>query len=1012
MDETMYINKSRTLPDDQDFDFLRARGFEYIEDLSSKIWTDYNTHDPGITILEVLCYAITELGYRTDFNIKDLMADPNGNIHAHQAFFPADDILISAPLTVGDYRKILVDIVGIKNAWLYPYRDEDTNFVAEPDAEVPIFAECKKQALVYEETDHPVKLHGLYNVLLDLEANDEFGDLNRGDITYQIAREGLANTHLQILLPDWRGTSTFNYEFITAADPLSVSNLNISFSDDRWTVKFDVVHGLDMRTFEFQAIVLLKNDITSIVPLITEEFNDVSRLIDIFKIYQNKIKLIISILNTAKTTLHENRNLCEDFLKLETICTEEVAFCADIEVKADTDIEEVYANILFRIENYLNPEIKFYSLSELLAQGVRTEDIFEGPVLTHGFIKNEELAETQIRRKIYVSDIINFIIDTPGVLSVKNVLFTKYNDNGTPSLPSQRWCMEISEGCKPVLNIFKSKVLFFKGRLPFKAKGDETFDTLKYLRGLAQRKKLKGTNNFLRMPKGSYNQLYDYVSIQYDFPATYGIGNAGLPSTSTAERKAQAKQLKAYLLFYDQILANFFSQLANAKDLFSVDTNVNQTYFSQYLHEVSGIEDLYINALDLERALSKPLQGDSAAVKALRSALVEDAGNFDTRRNRFLDHLIARFAESFNEYVLMLYTYKNAEDFQQIEPGELIKDKISFLKDYTVISKNRGKAFEYLKPAWDNDNVSGLEKRLARLSGIDDFTRRFLFCIHRIEIQRTESNPPKYFFKVLDANGVSLLQSLYEYDSYAELQAVLDKLPDAVGDVTLYQNQDISGNEFSFEIWDNNETPLAESGTIFPDSSSRDEAVINVSQAMKDPCPSEGMHLVEHILLRPRFNGPLFSGEQPEDVYKLFHVCLGENCKFCGEEDPYSFRISLILPFWHDRFKSMEFRRYFENMVHTETPAHCIIKICWVSNTLMNEFERAYKEWMAALALYEVDLIQKEINKDRLRIASNAMVVILKKLHTEYPEARLHDCDTGVSNPVLLGNTVLGTYKF
>jgi hypothetical protein len=240
---------------------------------------------------------------------------------------------------------------------------------------------------------------------------------------------------------------------------------------------------------------------------------------------------------------------------------------------------------------------------------------------------------------------------------------------------------------------------------------------------------------------------------------------------------------------------------------------------------------------------------------------------------------------------------------------------------------------------------------------------------------------------------------------------IIKKLLVVVSDVTYYQDKDISATEFSFEIWDETDTPLAESGALFSDASIRDTAISQVAEIMSKDCPDEGMHLVEHILLRPRFSPPVIAGVDPEEVYKLFHVCLGENCNFCGEEDPYSFRISLVLPYWHERFKSMEFRKYFETMVRTETPAHCMIKICWVNNTLMNEFEQAYKEWMEALALYEIDLIQKSVNQDRLRNASNAMIDILKILHSEYPEAQLHDCETGLTNPVLLGNTVLGTYK-
>ncbi|MFV0267271.1 MAG: hypothetical protein ACK5HT_14770, partial [Draconibacterium sp.] len=58
------LTKHITIPkdvashDDQDYAFLRQKGQEYIEQLSGKVWTDYNEHDPGISIMEVLCYAI------------------------------------------------------------------------------------------------------------------------------------------------------------------------------------------------------------------------------------------------------------------------------------------------------------------------------------------------------------------------------------------------------------------------------------------------------------------------------------------------------------------------------------------------------------------------------------------------------------------------------------------------------------------------------------------------------------------------------------------------------------------------------------------------------------------------------------------------------------------------------------------------------------------------------------------------------------------------------------------
>ena len=77
----------------------------------------------------------------------------------------------------------------------------------------------------------------------------------------------------------------------------------------------------------------------------------------------------------------------------------------------------------------------------------------------------------------------------------------------------------------------------------------------------------------LPIPKGEYRELSDYESIQNDFPANYGIGELGLPASASPKRKAQAKQLQAYLMFFDLLLANYCAQLEHAKDLFSFQTN-------------------------------------------------------------------------------------------------------------------------------------------------------------------------------------------------------------------------------------------------------------------------------------------------------------------------------------------------------------------------------------------------------------------------------------------------------
>src|SRR5262245_61760792 len=116
------ISKQPMLKAAEDYYRLRREGVGFIEQMGSKQWTDYNAHDPGITILEALCYAITDLAYRTGWNIKDLLSLPHpdpSDPYPNQAFFTARNILSVNPWTRNDFRRLLIDLVLIRNAWIY-----------------------------------------------------------------------------------------------------------------------------------------------------------------------------------------------------------------------------------------------------------------------------------------------------------------------------------------------------------------------------------------------------------------------------------------------------------------------------------------------------------------------------------------------------------------------------------------------------------------------------------------------------------------------------------------------------------------------------------------------------------------------------------------------------------------------------------------------------------------------------------------------------------------------------
>ena len=97
-----------------DYARLREEGIRLLGRLAGEQWTDFNAHDPGVTILEQLCYAITDLGYRIHHPVADLIAGTDPAI----ALPGPAAILTCNPVTQADLRKQVLDIEGVSNAWV------------------------------------------------------------------------------------------------------------------------------------------------------------------------------------------------------------------------------------------------------------------------------------------------------------------------------------------------------------------------------------------------------------------------------------------------------------------------------------------------------------------------------------------------------------------------------------------------------------------------------------------------------------------------------------------------------------------------------------------------------------------------------------------------------------------------------------------------------------------------------------------------------------------------------
>lgn len=772
MAESLTISTAPPPLKSMDYSLLREKALAHIQELSGKIWTDDNAHDPGVTILEMLAYAITDLGYRTNYHIRDILTTaPPEDI---RNFFTAKEIMPIYPVTFNDYRKLLIDVevpigipfcesVGVKNAWI---EVSDTN-------EIPFYLDKPNEKLTYVKPG-PDSVrsvpHCLYNILLEFGSCDRLGDLNSNTLNKKITLNGYPGINdqafngtvveFEVEFARWDTTGvdwlnpTLVRETVKSFD-LKFSKLPPQYSVDAYgvfstgpdkgklwiTISHNFVPDLTLSQFVADAIndeILLEQPPTVFTGMVIT--------------YQEKIDAIFRILDEVKATLMEHRNLAEDFHLYNAIKIDQIALCADVDIANNADVEEVYAQIIYQIQQFLDPTIYFYSLSEMFDKGYTTDQIFEGPLLKHGFIEDKELLRNDRRKTIHVSDLISIIMDIPGVQAVRKIQIAGIpldNDDNIP-VESVRWCLEIpiEKNYVARLSVTDSKLLFFKENLPYRANPDEAQRLLDELNANDRPQKLVNPSQDIPVEEGEYKDIENYFSIQEEFPLVYGTQSAGLPSTATTERRGQAKQLKGYLLFFEQLLADYLSQLFHVKDLFSMNDGkdpdgnpiINKTYFSQSLiNLVPDAAPLYVNPLGHSERLQ---------------AMVEDQATFLERRNRFLSHLAQRFAESFVDYAMIEYKVDGPK-----APEELIEDKLAFLNNYPEISSRRFNAFNYLDPCelWSIENISGLERRVSFLAGMDKPTADSLAFSPNLKITESVLNPDQYYLEIEDASFVDFM---------------------------------------------------------------------------------------------------------------------------------------------------------------------------------------------------------------------------------------------------------------
>lgn len=559
------------------FTELRRKGIAYIQDLSGDIWTDYNSHDPGVTILEQLCYAMTDLAYRTSLPVNDLLTPAKGSpLNAEtNAFFAPAGILSMHPVTIADMRKIIIDgFDEVQNAWI--------------------------------------------------ETNDNDG--------YQEELRGVNSVEI---LP--------NTNFLHAVE----SNPG-------------------------------KKD---------------------------------SFLKKIAAFLSENRNIGETFLPPKILGPQLINIDFDLYLKDQVDTESVIANVFLRLFEFIYTPIEYFSFDELLEEGLTLEQIYAGPRVTKGFMKDQSLGDRQ--KTIHADELQKLFSKVSNIqkCEVRQIISGGKSYTSLTAEPDKFFHLDVENSGRNASesrmeSIYSNLNVFVNNKkLPSINKKliNNLFFELwsKKYRGFPMGQ--SDDDYFHQKLRGTYRNPNDYFSIQRHFPIIYGIGEEGLSSHEPDERKAKALQLKAYLTLFEQHLANHLSQLGNLNEFFNIDykNGAGRTYFSQSLSSVPDLKKL-----------------TDAGNQAIENVLESEEVYFD-RKNRIYDHLLARFGENFNDtpwrVALRLNMIKSTDEFNRI----ILQQKSEFLMHLETLSYNRAKGESFQTGASETVRIpSGLEQIISLKTGI------------------------------------------------------------------------------------------------------------------------------------------------------------------------------------------------------------------------------------------------------------------------------------------------------
>ncbi|WP_267221322.1 hypothetical protein [Dyella silvae] len=624
------------------------------------------------------------------------------------------------------------------------------------------------------------------------------------------------------------------------------------------------------------------------------------------------------------------RNLGEDLDSLPVVlqprwCTLQI----DVNIDGTRAPEDILAELVARCADHIDAAPRHLTLMQRMqaTHGEATlADLLNGPAMHQGWIDTDSL-QRDLDSRVYFGDLARIALTVDGVAEVSGVsLKADGMDSSGGALPRRGdgWVLRLRwPDQQDAMQGWQVK----RRNTPIAVAEHTLLHRLDDLRRNTGGRAADGSPDVagspLERPQGHYLPPDAYVSLFRHLPRIY---RERFDLTVNALDAADTAQFRGFLALLEQWLAHGNAQTHYLRALYTVGPRPRASYAWEVMGDAQmpGLGALYVT--EPERVTDMVFAPADAALD---------------RRGRVLDHLLALYGEGcWQGSIRPFGWYFGAEAWSV----HLFEQKRTMLRRIASLTRDRYGAIDYSRRSLGRyGNTSALQQRVSLLLAFKHYHSRLLMtALRKAHIGLAEervvpattnelpvdTTPPVLWSprrrRVVDGMGPDLASAarvLALHFSGLDLRALPPALLRSAVQADRYRHIDADS------VWLGSEDKQAcwRLRLRFRGGSAEAAAICLHEFACRLQLECEGMHVVEHVLLRPR------AGSDPD-----------------MPDDFYHYRLTAVFPAWTARGRDASFRRVARETLALNAPAHLRLQTLWLDAKAMLRFERSYAAWLEA----------------------------------------------------------------